>query len=164
MKELLIYALEVLVCSAALLLAYSVLLERRTAFLHCRLYLIGAMLLAALIPALSIPVWTGETLYMAADPVAAAAPTAALAAADAGTAKCFSCKDSFLISGLVLQPSSGRHEIYQFVNCFVLCGYRYIQSNAFLLQQFCNSHHLLPLFFIQLHEQFHNFFPAADSM
>ena len=58
MKELLIYALEVLVCSAALLLAYSVLLERRTAFLHCRLYLIGAMLLAALIPALSIPVWT----------------------------------------------------------------------------------------------------------
>lgn len=77
MKELLIYALEVLVCSAALLLAYSVLLERRTAFLHCRLYLIGAMLLAALIPALSIPVWTGETLYMAADPVAAAA--------DAGT-------------------------------------------------------------------------------
>ena len=66
MKELLIYALEVLVCSAALLLAYSVLLERRTAFLHCRLYLIGAMLLAALIPALSIPVWTGETLYMAA--------------------------------------------------------------------------------------------------
>ena len=44
------------------------LLERRTAFLHCRLYLIGAMMLAALIPALSIPVWTGETLYMAADP------------------------------------------------------------------------------------------------
>ena len=86
------------------------------------------------------------------------------AAADAGTAKCFSCKDSFLISGLVLQPSSGRHEIYQFVNCFVLCGYRYIQSNAFLLQQFCNSHHLLPLFFIQLREQFHNFFPASDSM
>ena len=85
MKELLIYALEVLVCSAALLLAYSVLLERRTAFLHCRLYLIGAMLLAALIPALSIPVWTGETLYMAADPVAAAAPTAAPAATDAGT-------------------------------------------------------------------------------
>ena len=38
------------------------LLERRTAFLHCRLYLIGAMMLAALIPALSIPVWTGETL------------------------------------------------------------------------------------------------------
>lgn len=85
MKELLIYALEVLVCSAALRLAYSVLLERRTAFLHCRLYLIGAMLLAALIPALSIPVWTGETLYMAADPVAAAAPTAAPAATDAGT-------------------------------------------------------------------------------
>lgn len=85
MKELLIYALEVLVCSAALLLAYSVLLERRTAFLHCRLYLIGAMLLAALIPALSIPVWTGETLYMAADPVAAAAPTATPAATDAGT-------------------------------------------------------------------------------
>lgn len=85
MKELLIYALEVLVCSAALLLAYSVLLERRTAFLHCRLYLIGAMLLAALIPALSIPVWTGETLYIAADPVAAAAPTAAPAATDAGT-------------------------------------------------------------------------------
>ena len=82
MKELLIYALEVLVCSAALLLAYSVLLERRTAFLHCRLYLIGAMLLAALIPALSIPVWTGETLYMAADPVAAAAPTATPAAND----------------------------------------------------------------------------------
>lgn len=26
------------------------------------------------------------------------------------------------------------------------------------------SHHLLPVFFIQLREQFHNFFPAADSM
>lgn len=87
MKELLIYALEVLACSAALLLAYSALLERRTAFRHCRPYLIGSMILSALIPALSIPVWKSEIIYLAADAAAtgAASDTAAISPAAAPT-------------------------------------------------------------------------------
>ena len=81
MKELLIYLLEVSACSAALLLAYTVLLERRTAFRHCRLYLICATLFAALIPALSIPVWEGETIYLTADSVTDVLPNATTAVA-----------------------------------------------------------------------------------
>lgn len=82
MKELLIYLLEVTACSAALLLAYTVLLERRTAFRSCRMFLLGSMIAAALIPAFSIPVWEGEVIYLPLDGAAGgAAPQTAVAAA-----------------------------------------------------------------------------------
>lgn len=74
MKELLTYLAEVIVCSAALLAAYALLLERRVHFGWCRRYLTALLPLAALIPLLRIPVWPGEVI------TATAAPTAPIPA------------------------------------------------------------------------------------
>ncbi len=63
MKELSIYALETLACGGILLVAYSILLERRVRFVVCRAYLLFAVAASAAIPALDIPVWEGEVLY-----------------------------------------------------------------------------------------------------
>ena len=49
MKELLTYLAEVIACSAALLAAYALLLERRVRFGWCRRYLTALLPLAALI-------------------------------------------------------------------------------------------------------------------
>lgn len=62
MKTLAIYALEVLACSGVLLAAYAILLERRVKFRWCRLYLLAATAMAALIPLLRIPVWPGKVI------------------------------------------------------------------------------------------------------
>ena len=62
MKETVIYLLEVLASSGILLAAYTLLLERRTAFALCRRYLIAMPLLAAGIPLLRIPVWSSPTV------------------------------------------------------------------------------------------------------
>ena len=64
MKELITYFIGTLVCSGVLVALYSLLLERRVKFTTCRLYLPSAIILAAIIPALRIPVWDGETIYM----------------------------------------------------------------------------------------------------
>ena len=48
MKELLTYLAEVIACSAALLAAYALLLERRVRFGWCRRYLTALLPLAAL--------------------------------------------------------------------------------------------------------------------
>ena len=85
-------------------------------------------------------------------------------AADPGASKSLPRQNSFLITSFVLQASACIHEIYQLINGFFLCGYGHIQSNAFLFQQFGNTHRFIPLFFIQLREQFHNLLPAADSV
>lgn len=74
MKELLTYLAEVIVCSAALLAAYALLLERRVRFGWCRRYLTALLPLAALIPLLRIPVWPGEVI------TATTAPTAPIPA------------------------------------------------------------------------------------
>jgi len=74
MKELLTYLAEVIACSAALLAAYALLLERRVRFGWCRRYLTALLPLAALIPLLRIPVWPGEVI------TATAAPTAPIPA------------------------------------------------------------------------------------
>mgnify|MGYP000001735825 FL=1 len=68
MKELLTYLAEVIVCSAALLAAYALLLERRVRFGWCRRYLTALLPLAALIPLLRIPVWPGEVITATAAP------------------------------------------------------------------------------------------------
>lgn len=62
MKEIIRYVLETLACSGVLYGAYALLLKNRTGYLAARLYLIGATLLAALIPLLSIPVWPGQAI------------------------------------------------------------------------------------------------------
>lgn len=76
MKELLTYLAEVIACSAALLAAYALLLERRVRFGWCRRYLTALLPLAALIPLLRIPVWPGEVITVTAAPTAPIPATA----------------------------------------------------------------------------------------
>lgn len=64
MRELVIYILEVIACSGVLLLAYHILLERRTEFRLCRLFLLLAPVISAIIPLLNIPVWAAEVIYL----------------------------------------------------------------------------------------------------
>lgn len=76
MKELLTYLAEVIVGSAALLAAYTLLLERRVRFGWCRRYLTALLPLAALIPLLRIPVWPGEVITATTAPAAPIPATA----------------------------------------------------------------------------------------
>ena len=70
MKEIITYLIEALVCSGVLVALYSLLLERRVRFVVCRLYLLISTAVAALIPAIKIPVWAAKTVYVQALPVA----------------------------------------------------------------------------------------------
>lgn len=63
MKSPLLYLLEVLFCSGTLLVFYRLLLVRRVSFRACRLYLLAALALSVVIPALDIP------LYPAPEPI-----------------------------------------------------------------------------------------------
>jgi len=65
MKESVTYAMEVLVCSGLLLLAYNLLLERRVPFRICRIHLLASTAVSVVIPLLDIPVWAAETVYVA---------------------------------------------------------------------------------------------------
>ena len=76
MKELITYFIGVVVCSGVLTALYSLLLERRVRFAVCRAYLLAAMALAALIPAVKIPVWAGEVVYAGTAQVSAGGITA----------------------------------------------------------------------------------------
>lgn len=71
MKELLTYFFESAVCGGVLFAIYVGLLERRTPFRWCRAFLLGSVVLAAVIPLLRIPVWPGPVLpampFVAAD-------------------------------------------------------------------------------------------------
>ncbi len=57
MKSPLLYIVEMLFCSGILLAFYRLVLVRRVSFRVCRLYLVAALLLSAVIPALEIPVY-----------------------------------------------------------------------------------------------------------
>ena len=55
---------EILIVSALLLIGYRLLLERRTDFRWCRLYLVVLPLLSVVIPLLEIPLWPAKTALM----------------------------------------------------------------------------------------------------
>ena len=55
---------EILIVSALLLIGYRLLLERRTDFRWCRLYLVLLPLLSVVIPLLEIPLWPAKTGLM----------------------------------------------------------------------------------------------------
>ena len=57
MKPLYLYAFEVCLCSGVLLGLYRWLFERRVPFRACRIYLLAAVVVSAVIPALRIPVY-----------------------------------------------------------------------------------------------------------
>lgn len=65
MKELMIYMLETMACNAVLMLFYGFLLDRRVSFATCRIYLLAAMVAAAVIPLLRIPVWHAAPMALA---------------------------------------------------------------------------------------------------
>ncbi len=66
MKDILTYAFGVVVCSALFVLFYRTVLYRRTTFLAARIYLLASLVVAAVIPALDIPVWRVAPIEIAA--------------------------------------------------------------------------------------------------
>jgi TonB family protein len=64
MKEILIYALGVVVCSGVFTLFYRTVMHQRTSFRTARVFLIVSMVAAAVIPAFDIPVWPSEPIEL----------------------------------------------------------------------------------------------------
>lgn len=85
MKSPLLYLLEVLFCSGLLLGLYRLLLVRRIPYRACRRYLVAAMVAAAVIPALNIPLYPADTVFYPL-PLIEAPAEAVLPAQDAATA------------------------------------------------------------------------------
>ncbi len=50
------------VCSGVLFLLYRLVLEQKTGYLFCRVYLLVSLVISAVIPALRFKVWPGETI------------------------------------------------------------------------------------------------------
>lgn len=73
---------EILIVSALLLIGYRLLLERRTDFSWCRLYLVVLPLLSVVIPLLEIPLWPAKAGLM---PVITIGEGGAVAAAEVVT-------------------------------------------------------------------------------
>lgn len=57
MRQVVIYLIEVIVCSGVLAALYSLLIERKVDFLFARLFLLFSVVLSAVIPIINIPVW-----------------------------------------------------------------------------------------------------------
>lgn len=85
MKSPLLYLLEVLFCSGLLLGLYRLLLVRRIPYRACRRYLVAAMVVAAVIPALNIPLYPADTVFYPL-PLIEAPAEAVLPTRDAATA------------------------------------------------------------------------------
>ena len=85
MKSPLLYLLEVLFCSGLLLGLYRLLLVRRIPYWVCRRYLVAAMVAAAVIPTLNIPLYPADTVFYPL-PLIEAPAEAVLPARDAATA------------------------------------------------------------------------------
>ena len=64
MKTILILCLEMLVCGAVFHLLYRTAFEGRVRFVGCRIYLIVAAALSAIIPALDIRLWRDRIVYI----------------------------------------------------------------------------------------------------
>lgn len=84
MKSPLLYLLEVLFCSGLLLGLYRLLLVRRIPYRACRGYLVAAMVAAAVIPALNIPLYPADTVFYPL-PLVSAPAEAVLPAGDNAT-------------------------------------------------------------------------------
>lgn len=85
MKSPLLYLLEVLFCSGLLMAFYRLLLVRKVSFAACRRYLVAAVLLSAVIPALDIPLYPARTVVYPLPLIAAEPAQTAAEAAGGGT-------------------------------------------------------------------------------
>ena len=66
MKPFVIYIVEFFLCSGLFMLLYSLLIVRKPNYGLCRKYLIVTMLLSAIIPALNVPLYPGQTFIQSA--------------------------------------------------------------------------------------------------
>lgn len=66
MKPFVIYIVEFFLCSGLFMLLYRLLIVRKPNYGLCRKYLIVTMLLSAIIPALNVPLYPGQTLIQSA--------------------------------------------------------------------------------------------------
>lgn len=79
------YAIEAIATTGVLCLLYRLIIDRKVHFGWARAYLIAALLVGAVIPALEIPVWRGEVIYLEATETPPAAASIAVAATDTRT-------------------------------------------------------------------------------
>ncbi|MCD8072567.1 MAG: M56 family metallopeptidase [Alistipes sp.] len=68
MYPYLAYALKVIVCSGILYTFYKLLIEGKTGYIFCRVYLLTALLAAASIPLMKIGIYAGEIIEIASYP------------------------------------------------------------------------------------------------
>ncbi len=64
MKEILIYMLGVAACSGLFVAFYHTVMHQRTSFRIARMFLVGSLVAAAVIPAFNIPVWESEPVVL----------------------------------------------------------------------------------------------------
>jgi TonB family protein len=64
MKEILMYALGVVVCSGVFTAFYRTVMHQRTSFHIARAFLVASMVAAAIIPVFDIPVWRSEPIEL----------------------------------------------------------------------------------------------------
>lgn len=76
------YAIEAVVTTGVLYLLYRLIIDRKVHFGWARAYLIAALLVGAVIPALEIPVWRGEVVYLEPTETPPTAVSTAVAATD----------------------------------------------------------------------------------
>lgn len=62
MRQVVIYLIEVIVCSGVLAALYSLLIERKVDYLFARMFLLFSVVLSAVIPIINIPVWQATIL------------------------------------------------------------------------------------------------------
>ena len=111
MKSPLLYLLEVLFCSGLLLGLYRLLLVRRIPYRACRRYLVAAMVAAAVIPALNIPLYPADTVFYPL-PLIEAPAEAVLPARDAATAGSAADADvGTLAAEASAVPGPGRYHV-----------------------------------------------------
>ena len=96
MKEFATYILEIMACSGILLLAYHILLERRTEFRLCRTFLLMAPVISAIIPLINIPIWAAKMVYIQ-SPAVSNATTAieSVAPADMANVEVYAAEQPF---------------------------------------------------------------------
>ncbi len=82
MQAILPYAIEAIVTTGVLCLLYRLIIDRKVPFGWARTYLIAALLVGAVIPALEIPVWRGEVVYLEPTETPPTAVSTAIAATD----------------------------------------------------------------------------------
>lgn len=120
MKSPLLYILEVLFCSGLLLAFYRLLLVRKVSFRACRRYLVAAVFLSAVIPALDIPLYPARTVVYPL-PLIAAPPAENFVQTTRGASRCRSARPSRLAAHIA-PVAVGGYLTAVFLSLGISCG------------------------------------------